>query len=91
VCLSWCFQDIIIIIIYHISEKVLHRVKKARNILHTIERRKADWIGHIHGRNCLYNTILKERQREGTGRREDEEEDVSNYWMILREREDTGN
>jgi hypothetical protein len=39
----------------------------------------------------FYNTILKERQREEKERREDKEEDVSNYWTILREREDTGN
>jgi hypothetical protein len=35
------------------NEAVLHRVKEERNILHTIGRRKANWIGHILGRNCL--------------------------------------
>jgi hypothetical protein len=29
------------------NEPVLHRVKKERNILYTIRRRKANWIGHI--------------------------------------------
>jgi hypothetical protein len=29
------------------NEEVLHRVNKERNILHTIKRRKANWIGHI--------------------------------------------
>jgi hypothetical protein len=29
------------------NEAVLHRVKEERNILHTIRRRKANWIGHI--------------------------------------------
>jgi hypothetical protein len=29
------------------NEAVLHRVKEQRNILHTIRRRKANWIGHI--------------------------------------------
>jgi hypothetical protein len=29
------------------NEEVLHRVKEERNILHTINRRKANWIGHI--------------------------------------------
>jgi hypothetical protein len=26
------------------NEEVLHRVKEERNIVHTIERRKANWI-----------------------------------------------
>jgi hypothetical protein len=29
------------------KEKVLHRVKEKRNILHKMKRRKANWIGHI--------------------------------------------
>jgi hypothetical protein len=29
------------------NEDVLHRVKEERNIVHTIKRRKANWIGHI--------------------------------------------
>jgi hypothetical protein len=32
--------------------RVLHSVKEERNILHTIKRRKANWIGHILCRNC---------------------------------------
>ena len=35
------------------NEEVLHRVKEKRNILHTVMRRKANWIGHILRRNCL--------------------------------------
>jgi hypothetical protein len=27
--------------------EVLHRVKEERNILHTIKRKNANWIGHI--------------------------------------------
>jgi hypothetical protein len=38
------------------NEEVLHRVKGERNILHTIKRRKDNWIGHILRRNCLLNT-----------------------------------
>jgi hypothetical protein len=34
---------------------------------------------------------LNEREREGLKRLEYEEEDVSNYWMISRIREDNGN
>jgi hypothetical protein len=33
---------------------------------------------------------LKQRKKEGRKRRKDKEEDVSNYWMNLRKREDTG-
>jgi hypothetical protein len=29
------------------NEEVLHTVKEDRNILHTIQRKKANWIGHI--------------------------------------------
>jgi hypothetical protein len=29
------------------DEEVLHRVKKERNIIPTIKRRNANWIGHI--------------------------------------------
>jgi hypothetical protein len=28
-------------------EEVLHRVKDERNVLHTVKRRKAKYIGHI--------------------------------------------
>jgi hypothetical protein len=34
------------------NEEVLHRVKQKRNILHTMKRRKANWIGHILHSNC---------------------------------------
>jgi hypothetical protein len=29
------------------NEVVLHTVKEERNILHTVERRKSNWIGNI--------------------------------------------
>jgi hypothetical protein len=40
------------------NESVLHRVKEERNILLTIRRRKANWIGHILRRNCLLSHIV---------------------------------
>ena len=40
------------------NEEVLHTVKKERNILYTIKRRKANWIGHILCRNCLLKHII---------------------------------
>jgi hypothetical protein len=54
------------------NEEVLHRVKEERNILHTIKRRKANWIGHILRRNCLLKQVIEgksEGRIEMTGRR----------------------
>jgi hypothetical protein len=41
------------------NEEVLHRVKEERNILHTVKRRKANWIGDILRRNCLLKQIIE--------------------------------
>ena len=37
------------------NEEVLHSVKKNRNILYTMKRRKAKSIGHILRMNCFLN------------------------------------
>ena len=47
------------------NEEVLHRVKEERNIIHTIKRRKDDWIGHILCRNCLLKHIIEGKIEEG--------------------------
>jgi phosphoglucomutase len=76
----------------HVRKKQgLYRVREQRNILQTIKRRKANWTGHSLHWNCLYNTLLRERYREGQKWREDEDEDVSSYWMTLRKRGDPRN
>jgi hypothetical protein len=49
------------------KEAVLHRVKKERNIVHTIRQRKANWIGYILSRNCLIKHIIEGKIR-GTRR-----------------------
>jgi hypothetical protein len=58
---------------YHVrNEDVLIRVKKQRNILHEIRKRKANWIGHILRRNCLLQRVIVGRIKgwiEVTGRR----------------------
>ena len=41
------------------NKEVLHRVKKERNMLQTIKRRKAKWIGHILHRNCLLKQVTE--------------------------------
>jgi hypothetical protein len=54
------------------NEEVLHRVKDERNIVHTIKRRKANWICHILRRNCLLKHVIEgklEGRIEMTGRR----------------------
>jgi hypothetical protein len=38
---------------------VLHDVKDDRNILHTIKRTKANWIGHILRANYFLNHIIE--------------------------------
>jgi hypothetical protein len=54
------------------NEEVLQRVKEERNILHTIKRRKANWIGHILRTNCLLKHVIEgklEGRVDVTGRR----------------------
>jgi hypothetical protein len=46
------------------NEKVLHTVKEKRNILHTTNRRKANWIGHISCKTCLLKHIIEEKTGE---------------------------
>jgi hypothetical protein len=53
-----------------VRNEVLHRVKEERNILHTIKRRKANWIGHILRRNCLLKHVI-EGKLEGRKDRND--------------------
>jgi hypothetical protein len=43
------------------NEEVLHRVKEERNNLHTIKRRKANWIGHILRRKCLLKHVIERK------------------------------
>jgi hypothetical protein len=53
------------------NEEALLRVKKHRNILHEITKRKANWIGHILLRNCLLQRVIEEEIQGGievTGR-----------------------
>jgi hypothetical protein len=63
------------------NEYELHRVKGERNILRTIYRRKASWIGHVLRRNGPLKYVIEgklERRVERTGRRG---EDVSSCWI----------
>ena len=66
---------------------MLQTVKVYRNILHTINRRKVNYIGHISRRNCR----LKQRYRETkvTGRSSkrrkqlvDDLKEKKGYWSL---------
>jgi hypothetical protein len=46
------------------NEKVLHRVKGKRNVLHTIKRRKGNWPSQSCIGSVFSNTLLKEIQKE---------------------------
>jgi hypothetical protein len=47
------------------NEEVLLRVKKQRNILHEIRKRKANWIGHILRRNYLLQRVTERKIKGG--------------------------
>jgi len=63
-----------------VGNEVLHTFMDERNTVHSIKGSKAIWSGHIMRTNCLQNTLFK----VGYKRREDEEKDISSYWMTLR-------
>jgi hypothetical protein len=77
------------------NEEVLHRLKEERNILHTIKRRKANWIGHILRRNCLPKHVIEGKldgRIEMTGRRGrrrkqllDDLKEKRRYWELKEE------
>ena len=45
------------------NEEVLQRVKEERNVLQTMQRKKANWIGHILRRNCLLKHVVEGKIR----------------------------
>ena len=47
------------------NEEVLLRVKDQRKILHEIHERKANWIGHILGRNSLLQEVIEGKIKGG--------------------------
>jgi len=44
-----------------VKNKILQRVKEKRTILHTLKRRKINWIGHILRRNCPLKHAIEGR------------------------------
>jgi len=47
------------------NEEELLRDKEQRNILHEISKRKAKWIVHILGRNCLLQRVIEGKIKGG--------------------------
>ena len=41
------------------SKEKLRRLKEERNVVHTVHRRKANWIGHILHMNCLLKDVIE--------------------------------
>ena len=42
-----------------VRNEELHRDKEKGNIIQTVKRRKANWIGHILRRNCLLKHVIE--------------------------------
>jgi hypothetical protein len=76
------------------NEAALHRIKEERNILHTVRRRKANWIGHILRRNCLLSHFIEGKiiwtRRRGRRRKQllDVLKEARRYWKLKEEVQD---
>jgi hypothetical protein len=74
------------------NEEVLHSAKEKRNVLHTVKRRKANWIADIVRRNCLLKHIIEGKTEGGIevsgrqGRRckkvKDDLTETRGYWKL---------
>jgi hypothetical protein len=77
------------------NEEVLQGAKEERKILHTVKRRKANWIGHILRRNCLLKHVIEGTIKTGVeivrrrGRRRKQllhdPKETRVYWKIKEE------
>jgi hypothetical protein len=72
------------------NEEILHRVKEERNIICTIKRRKASWIGHIVCKNCLLKQFIEGKIggiRRGIRHKQllDDLKETKGYWKLKQE------
>jgi hypothetical protein len=78
-----------------VKNEALQRVKVERNIVHTLKRSKANWIGHVLRRNCFVKHVNEGKIEGGigvTGRRgrrrkqllDDLKENIR-YWKLKEE------
>jgi len=51
------------------NEEVLFTVQEKRNIVQTVNSRKANWIGYSWRRNCLLKHVIEGMIKEVKGRR----------------------
>jgi len=69
----WCCRGVEKSWDHHLrNQEALHKVNVKGNIVHTITRRKANWIGHIWHGNCLLKHVIEgkvEGRREVKARR----------------------
>jgi hypothetical protein len=70
-----------------VQKVVVRRVKEKRNILRTVQRRRAKWIGHVLRRECLLKYVIEGKIKE-RGRRDTK---VTSYCMTIRKRTDAVN
>jgi len=74
----------------HVKSEVLQRVNEKRNLLRTIKRRKANWIGRLLQRNRLLEYPIEGKievtERRGKRRKElpDDLKEKRGYWKLKR-------
>jgi len=59
----WCWNEGVK------NEEMLQRDKEERNILYTIKRKQANWIGHILCRNSLVMYVIEGKRNDGKTRK----------------------
>jgi len=50
-----------------VTNEVLRMIERERNILHIIQRRKAEWTGHILLRKCHFRHVIEGKQKGDNG------------------------
>jgi hypothetical protein len=63
-------------------------LQTANGQMNTITRKTADWISHILRANCLIRHAIEGKIKGRIEVTEDDDKNVSSYWMNLRKRED---
>jgi hypothetical protein len=46
------------------KEELLRRIKEERNVIHTLKRRRVNWIDHILRGNCLAKNVIEGKMEE---------------------------
>jgi hypothetical protein len=46
------------------NEEVLQRINEKMNILHTIKRKKGNWIGYFFSMNCPLKRVIKKDRKD---------------------------